>query len=59
MPRKLVTYFNLVVCLAAKMRLFYCRYVKKNSTKLMNSLGGIGLYDVGEVEWLFRPISMV
>ena len=45
--------------LAAKMNCFIVVELRKNSTKLMNYLGGIGLYDGGEVEWLFRAISMV
>ena len=49
--------FSGIAC--CKNVLLYGSWVKKNSTKLMNYLGGIGLYDGGEVEWLFRAISMV
>ena len=45
--------------LAAKMSCFIVVELRKNSTKLMNYLGGIGPYDGGEVEWLFRPILWV
>ena len=51
--------FNLVELLAAKMSCFVVVELRKNSTKLMNCLGGIGLFDGGEVEWLLRPIFMV